>query len=113
MEDRRKANFSEWEVRSLMLEHAEACPKTSSVRDLQKEVQELWKKIILIEVLDNRVKALEDSIATIEIGIAATMNDIHKIQTSLAESNVVHLWVGRIVIGATSAVVAFVSAKHS
>lgn len=101
------------DVRALNQEHTNLCPTPNALRELQREVQELWKKVILIEVLDHRVTAVEDSLATIEANIATTMTDIHKIQTSIAESNVVHLWAGRIVIGITSAVVTFFVSKYS
>lgn len=101
------------DVRAINQEHTNMCPTPSALKDLQKEVQELWKKVILIEVLDHRVTAVEDSLATIEANIATTMTDIHKIQTSIAESNVVHLWAGRIVIGITSAAVTFLVSKYS
>ena len=67
----------------------------------------------LIEVLDHRVSAVEDAIDTIVANINTTMVDIHKIQTTMAENNVLRLWTGRIVIGLLSALVTFLTAKYT
>lgn len=93
--------------------HAHGCPNTQGHRELTKEIQELWKKVTLIEVLDHRVSAVEDALDTIVANISTTMNDIHKIQTSMAEHNILRMWVGRIVIGSMTALVTFLTAKYT
>ena len=94
-------------------DHFHNCPNTHGQRELAKEIQELWKKVTLIEVLDHRVSAVEDALDTIVANISTTMVDIHKIQTSIAETNVLRMWVGRVIVGVLSAVVTFLSAKYA
>lgn len=101
------------DTHDLLYRHAEGCPAHGGIKDVQKEIQELWKKVTMLEILDHRVTAIEDSLTTIEAAITSTNEAIHRIQTSMAESNVVHLWTGRIVIAALSAAVSFLSAKYA
>jgi hypothetical protein len=96
-----------------MIQHAQECPNTLGLKELNKEVQELWKKVMVIEILDNRVSAVEDAVDTMVSSIAIIMADLHKIQTSMAENNVLRLWVGRIIIGTLSAAIAFFTAKYT
>src|SRR5574343_336595 len=93
--------------------HAQGCPNTHGQRELAREIQELWKKVTLIEVLDHRVSAVEDALDTIVANISTTMVDIHKIQTSIAETNVLRMWVGRVIVGVLSALVTFLSAQYA
>lgn len=111
--ERRKDSLGKGDTLSLFQKHSDSCPTHMALRELQREVQELWKKVIMFEVLDHRVTAIEDTLTTIEASISKTMQDIHKIQTSIAESNIVHLWAGRIIIAILSAGVTFLTAKYT
>lgn len=111
--ERRKDSLGKGDAISLFQRHSDNCPTNAALRELQREVQELWKKVIMFEVLDHRVTAIEDTLTTIEASISKTMQDIHKIQTSIAESNIVHLWAGRIIIAILSAGMTFLTAKYT
>lgn len=89
------------------------CPPVSdSMRQLQNDVRELFKKVAVIEVLDFRVTRVESVIAEIRTSITATSSDIHKIQQEIEADNIIQKWVGRIVTGLLSAVIAFLIAKY-
>jgi hypothetical protein len=111
--ERRHNSIDRGEVFKAFSEHYQGCSNTQGHKELTKEIQELWKKVTLIEVLDHRVSAVEDAIDTIVVNINTTMVDIHKIQTTMAENNVLRLWTGRIVIGLLSALVTFLTAKYT
>ena len=111
--ERRADSSTKKDTQDLLANHVNTCPTPSAVKDLQKDIKDLWKEVITLKVLDHRVTAIEDTLSTIETAITATTTDIHRIQTAMAESNVVHLWAGRIVIAVLSAGVSFLSAKYS
>ena len=101
------------ELLHTMIQHAQECPNTLGLKELNKEVQELWKKVMVIEILDNRVSAVEEAVDTMVSNVAIIMSDLHKIQTAMAENNVLRLWAGRIIIGTLSAAIAFFTAKYT
>jgi hypothetical protein len=111
--ERRADAVTKSDTHDILGKHLENCPAHPAVKEIQKDIKDLWKEVITLKALDHRVTAIEDALSTIEAAITSTTADIHKMQVSMAESNVVHLWAGRIIIALLSAAVSFLSAKYA
>lgn len=88
------------------------CQSKEEFKQLWAEIKFIQDKLASFQVLTHRVNSIETILAEFKKDFEATMTDIHAIQISITETNLVRTWVGHVVIAILAAGLTLVATKY-
>ena len=88
------------------------CQSKDEIKQLWTEIKFIQEKMATFQVLTHRVNSIETILAEFKKDFETTMTDIHAIQISITETNLLRTWVGHVVIAVLAAGLTLVVTRY-